>query len=58
LISFLQQHFIYPYGTHTAQKPASLFLCDAAMSLQFTHVHFFVCRLALRNIVLLLLLIA
>jgi len=29
----------------TAQEPASLFWCDAVMSLQFTYVHSFVCRL-------------
>jgi len=31
-------HF-YRYGTYTAEEPASLFWCDAVMSLQFTDVH-------------------
>jgi len=42
--------FIYRYGTHTAKTPASLFWCDAEMSLRFTHVHSFVCRFTLRNL--------
>jgi len=37
-------------GTHTAQKSASLFWCDAVMSLQCTHFHSFTCRLTLRNL--------
>jgi len=40
----LQEHFVYRHGTHTAQEPVSLFWCDAVMSLQFIHVHSFVCR--------------
>jgi len=48
-------HF-YRYGTHSAEEPAcaeepaSLFWCDAMMSLQFTHGHSFVCRLTLWNL--------
>jgi len=40
----------FQYGIHTAQKPASLFWCYAVMSLQFTHVYSFLCRLTLWNL--------
>jgi len=29
----------FPYDTHTAQQPSSLFWCHAVISLQFTRVH-------------------
>jgi len=40
---------MYWCGTHIAQEPASLFRCDAVVSLQFTHAHYFVCTLTLRT---------
>jgi len=41
---------LYRCDTRTAQEPASLFWCDAVMSLKFTHVRSFACRLTLRNL--------
>ena len=38
------------WHSHCTKAAASLFWCDAVMSLQFTHVYSFTCRFTLRNL--------